>query len=179
MGYKYKELVTGDNIIGWTLVEKPTYIEKKKQHAYCRCVCGNERWVATKSLKNGSSTSCGCLGDAKRRLRSYESLYNWLKRSAAQRHIPVAMSYEEFCSFTLITTCHYCDAKVTWSEFNVFKKHKGGVVRYNLDRIDNKLPYTKDNCVVCCKRCNWGRGDSFSYAEWVQIGKLIASWQIA
>lgn len=26
----------------------------------CRCDCGVERWVQSASLKNGSSTSCGC-----------------------------------------------------------------------------------------------------------------------
>ena len=34
--------------------------QKKKSHWNCRCECGNEKVIYGKSLKNGSTTSCGC-----------------------------------------------------------------------------------------------------------------------
>lgn len=30
---------------------------------------------------------------------------------------------------------------------------------------------------TCCARCNWSKGDQFTYEEWKQIGDLIRSWK--
>lgn len=72
------------------------------------------------------------------------------------------LTYEEFVEFTSTLRCHYCQSEVTWAEFNV-DKHGNN---YNLDRKDHTKTYSKDNCVVCCARCNWGKQDQFSYDEW-------------
>ena len=36
------------------------------QKVLCRCDCGNVRSVATRELKNGKITSCGCDGTSRR-----------------------------------------------------------------------------------------------------------------
>ena len=35
--------------------------------------------------------------------------------------------------------------------------------KYNLDRKDNSIGYSKNNCVVCCSTCNYIKGDKFTY----------------
>ena len=71
-------------------------------------------------------------------------------------------SHEEFLEFTSTTSCHYCHAGITWTKFNVTKHGNA----YNLDRKDHTKNYVKENLVVCCARCNWGKQDQFTYEEW-------------
>lgn len=99
------------------------------------------------------------------RKRPYESLYNTFVDANKGRY-QVDLTYEEFREFTKHDRCHYCDAKITWAEYN---RNANGY-RYNLDRKDNTLGYSKDNLVACCLRCNYGKGFSFSYEQWRQIG---------
>jgi len=93
--------------------------------------------------------------------RPYGILYNKLVREA--RGHPVELTYEQYLGF-VEKNCHYCDAKLSWVKHN---NHKQSSFAHYVDRKDNSLGYTKDNCVVCCPRCNWGKGDSFTYEEWV------------
>ena len=66
--------------------------------------------------------------------------------------------------FTKINNCHYCGDDILWV------KHTGtGQHRYNLDRKDSNKGYSKDNCVVCCKKCNYMKGSEFSYEEFKEI----------
>ena len=60
--------------------------------------------------------------------------------------------------------------------YNLRTGHTTSCVRstaYNLDRKDSIKGYTKENCVVCCKRCNRAKSNLFSYEEWLEIGKFI------
>ncbi len=139
----------------------------------CECACGTRRGVLATSLTSGHSRSCGCSSAdyirAKRRLRPFEAVYKSLLRGAAKANQPIAMSYEEFLCFVVINECHYCGGMVEWKEY----LQAGDRVPYNLDRKNNDLGYSTLNCVVCCKRCNFGKADRFSYEEWVEIGKTI------
>ena len=51
VGSKYGEWTVISSIIDW---------RKTKPYYYCKCACGQERWVAGASLSSGYSTSCGC-----------------------------------------------------------------------------------------------------------------------
>ena len=44
----------------WTVVGPCKRHKDKTRDWYCRCDCGAENWVDENSLKNGTSTSCGC-----------------------------------------------------------------------------------------------------------------------
>lgn len=43
---------------------------------------------------------------------------------------------------------------------------------YNLDRKDNAVGYTVENCVVCCKSCNKTKWTSLDYEEMIAVGKI-------
>jgi hypothetical protein len=148
------------------------YTKPGKDRKYlwlCRCVCGTEREVSSTNLKHGGSLGCGCT-KVGNRIRPFESLYNiFLKES---RH-PVALTYSQFVDFTKINECHYCEAPVEWAEFHTTKNGS----KYNLDRKDNTQGYTKENCVVCCTRCNYAKHGHFTYEQMLQIGLLIRSWK--
>jgi hypothetical protein len=62
------------------------------------------------------------------------------------------LSLEEFLTLTK-QNCYYCGAPPG----NIQKSdHNNGDFVYNgIDRTDNDLGYTTDNCLPCCKPCNY------------------------
>jgi hypothetical protein len=152
--------------------------KKNLTHCLCRCDCGVTCEVPRTSLLSGNSQSCGCarIDNLKsRKLRPYEYLYNLLVARTKKRDgIVCDITYEDFVRFTEIGKCHYCGALVRWSENPRDRKQFG--YGYHLDRKDNDRPYSLENCVVCCRRCNWGKGDMFSYDEWKKIGEVIKTF---
>jgi hypothetical protein len=161
--------LTGKQLGLWTVVRlhsRGTIVLPVKW--LCRCACGTERVVTKKSL--AVSRSCGCVKMGLRK-RPYESLYNTFE---AQRKHDSNISYEDFVEFTKESGCHYCNFPIRWAKYNTNKNGNA----YNLDRKNNSLGYSVENCVVCCGRCNEAKSNHFTYAEWVQIGELIKSWHI-
>lgn len=142
-----------------------------------RCPCGKAFRVQECRVRQGRKyCSKGCAKGKQGPVAApFFWLYNKLKRSADRRRYNQVMSFEEFLTLTKETACHYCGAELQWSAYSSTLGKINGAM-YNLDRKDNNLGYTKDNVVPCCRRCNWGKGDMFTYEQWVQIGKVIQTF---
>lgn len=146
---------------------------------FCNCDCGVvNKPVLSILLTKGKARSCGCLEaenlakiSIARRLRPFEAIYNRLVKAASYRGYLCDLSYEEYLDFTKFEKCHYCSDTLNWSVYSTVEKG------HFIDRKDNTLGYTKDNCVVCCPRCNRSKSNSFSYKEWVEIGKTIREFR--
>ncbi len=154
----------------WTVLSLVSKPSSNLHHCtwLCRCACGAERTRTGSNLKKGKHRkTCACAGAANR-CHPFESLYNTLVKQAKDR-ASVHLSYEEYLVFTKQHTCHYCGVLLLWKPYNKLNGHK-------LDRKDNSLGYSKENCVVCCPRCNRAKSNHFTYEEWVKIGALIRSW---
>lgn len=166
--------LTGKVFGRWTVLGRIKNNKHNHCQYLCRCTCGSVRSVSSCNLVR-HSRSCGCLKleviRSRQNLRPYEALYRSFLRSATH---PVDITYEEFLEFAHESICHYCDLPVRWNEYLRVGRRS---FAYNLDRKDNKLGYTKDNCVVCCTRCNIGKSKHFTYDEWKQIGDVIRSWK--
>jgi len=150
-------------------------INKKKrghntEYAFLCRGCGREIWRRGCYLsKNDSPGYCHTCGNRKIwscKLQPFEHILTYLKR---QNH-PVFLSYEELLEFTHIETCEYCGSLVSWESRKSFKRCTHAT---NLDRKNNSLGYSKDNCVVYCWECNRVRGNVYSYYEMKKIGKLL------
>ena len=152
--------------------------KKNLTHCVCQCDCGTEVEVLRSSLLRGNAKSCGCARIAHlrgRKLRPFEYVYNLLVAKTKKRpDVTCNITYEDFVKFTEIGECHYCGTPVQWA-LNPDERSKFGY-GYHLDRKDNDEPYSKENCVVCCRRCNWGKGDMFTYEEWKKIGEVIKTF---
>jgi len=135
----------------------------------CECECGLRKIRTGSNLKKSINVR-GCHCGFSHRKRPYEALYNTLLKLAERRNLPVQLSYEEYLEFTQQKECHYCGEPLFWYPYNTMNGHK-------LDRKDHRDWYYKENCVVCCPRCNRAKSNHFSYDEWVQIGALIRSWR--
>jgi len=133
----------------------------------CICECGENKFVETGSLMSGNTKSCGCvsvermrnLGKSKR-LPNNEGLTNALYSKyvlgSKRRSIDFNLSKDEFISI-IKKDCCYCGD----SPSQIFKgSSEDHNLLYNgIDRKDNKVGYIKDNCVPCCKTCNYMKTD--------------------
>jgi len=121
--------------------------------------CQREIKARTDNLKNHS----GMCRMHTNRKRPFESTYASMLND--HRGFIDNMSYEEFLEFTFIKDCHYCTSNIRWEPFGTIMG-EFTTRAYYLDRKNNTLGHTKDNCVVSCTRCNRARGNRFSYWEW-------------
>jgi len=164
-----------DKIRNWTIVSRSQNYADGHPKWKCICDCGNIAFMSTSNLKRGKTNTCKKCYVAHNSLRPYEALYNLLCRVARER-TPVNLSYEDYLSFVNIKKCEYCKEKIIWvPHINIKKGMRGSA--YNLDRKNNSLGYTKENCVVCCGPCNQTKSDRFTYEQMLQIGALIKSWR--
>jgi hypothetical protein len=65
---------------------------------------------------------------------------------------------------TLLHPCYYC---------GTIDEPRG------LDRKDNDLGHTMDNCIPCCAVCNLTRGNRFTVDEMEEIGQVIAKIRLS
>jgi hypothetical protein len=136
----------------------------------CTCECGREVRTTSTNLHSGKSSGCASCNNGYKK-RPFEGLYNSLVGSCKRRGYEIDLTYEEYVAFTDERNCHYCGEGLNWIP------NGNARAGYKLDRKDNSLGYTKDNCVVCCPRCNWAKQDHFTYDEWKQLGDVIRTWK--
>lgn len=126
----------------------------------CLCECGNQCVILASRLKSGNTKSCGCLKSDITRLRwikpkgvaSFNEFF-WKYQDAAQRRgLDFKLSREEFRDITQ-KPCFYCGILPN----SIFGRRNtnGGYIHNGIDRINNSKGYTFDNCVPCCKICNY------------------------
>lgn len=146
-----------------------------RRKCLCRCDCGTVTNVFVHNLvrKKLFTKSCKRCGSLATRKRPYEAIYNRLKRVAKKINKGL-LSYEEFLLFTRKNDCQYCGALVEWTKHFATTRESS---RYNLDRKNNKKGYRANNLVVCCKSCNFTKGDRFTYEQFLKIGEVIRSFR--
>ncbi len=143
-----------------------------KQKIYIfKCInCSSE----IRSQHNYLSQHSGKCRSCCQRKDPFVAPYNELVHRCRKANRDISLTYEEFVGFTKICECHYCGSGIVWHPHT---KNKGkdilGSRSYKLDRKDNELGYSKDNCVVCCWECNQLKGNRFTYEEFIQISIFI------
>ena len=159
-----KELVSGDQINLWTVVERAPSIGRSLAYA-CRCICGYEKINTASDLRRGRTKGCRSCA---RHIRPYEALYNLFVGAARRRNISCSVTYEDFLIFTAVRECHYCGNPVVWAEHNIQKTSQA----YNLDRMDNTVGYHAANVTICCATCNATKLNLLTYEEMVAVGAI-------
>lgn len=119
--------------------------------------------------KKNTTYSELCRSCGRTTLPAYKSTYNFLCNGAKKKNIPLSLTFDDFLTFVKIEECVYCKTKIMWN------KHRERITstRYNLDRKDNSKGYTLENCVVCCKKCNYLKSDKFSFNEMTKIVNIL------
>lgn len=99
--------------------------------------------------------------------------YSSLVLRAKEKNLELNLTFEEFKKLKL-DDCHYCGVS------ELLLKFYCEVMRINtpfmtIDRKNNNRGYTKENCVTACFLCNKIKGNFFSYAEMLEIGKIFVN----
>ena len=103
----------------------------------------------------------------------FKGLYNHVVYISKNRKIENSLTFNEFLDFTKQNACYYCGNPVTWT---AHRHNRSDYYGYNLDRKDNNLGYTKENCVVCCETCNYMKR-MMTVESFIQHCEKIATYQ--
>lgn len=119
---------------------------KKKTTWLCKCDCGNEIEIKATNIKRLKHKSCGC---AIPYGPSVLSRFHEYQNGAKSKNRKFKLTFEEFEK--LITNkCYYC------GQDGDSKSHSDDPYGYcGIDRTNNNIGYIKNNCVSCCKKCNF------------------------
>lgn len=147
----------------------------------CQCDCGTIKIIKTDDLRSGDTKSCGCWNSeqrSKRAVNMYSKCIKYSPEEASARRV-WRNNYEEmeFEDFHIISQqpCYYCGEMPSNIQNGADKKSsenmkKNGNFTYNgLDRLDNTKPHSKENCVACCKWCNYAKRERTveEFKEWL------------
>lgn len=133
----------------------------------CLCECGNSTNVRSDLLTSGKTKSCSCLRKLPEGEGAKNTLYARYKKQAKERNLIFDLSIDDFTSLTK-GICYYCGLEPQQIAGN---KSFNGIYRYNgIDRLDNKIGYTKDNVVSCCGGCNHAKSD-MDYEDFKKVIK--------
>lgn len=173
----------------------------------CKCECGVEKVINGHSLRSGHTKACGgkgschhCYKDGLSNTKEYDRKYykkhkkrykeydkrrqlkddpKWVfvkLKSHNKKGTPIEFTEEEFIEWYSAQPkiCHYCDRSIgrTYGKGTV----PSGI---SIDRKDSKRPYSEENCVLCCRKCNLVKNDFWTYKEMKTIlGPLCKQkWQ--
>ena len=134
--------------------------------------------MSTANLTAGATISCGCykaegLNKKEYGISSFNHKYRGYKARARihKKNISFDLTKEEFRDIVL-QPCHYCN--IESSSVTMAKPTANGAfVSNGIDRVDSSKGYVKENCVPCCTRCNWMKGE-MSYTEFfLHIEKIF------
>ena len=154
----------------------------------CLCDCGKTCVATGKYLRQGKKRSCGCLQressleNAKKMheannlpdgVAAFNLLYAGYRCSAETRDISFNLTKEQVAEFTK-QRCFYCGAEPK----TVYAPDlpNGGYVYNGVDRKDSLLGYDLENCVSCCKMCNWMK-NAFTVEDFLSQCRAITEYQ--
>lgn len=147
----------------------------------CLCDCGNTTTIREDFFISGKTKSCGCIGSRNSIYKlnqkspgesAHNSHYRSYKNTAKRRNIEFLLNNNEFLTLTS-NNCFYCDSNPTELCYN---KHSHGIALANgIDRIDSAKSYSIDNCVTCCKNCNFAKA-SLSQENFFNLIKTIYTY---
>jgi phage pi2 protein 07 len=158
---KFKDL-TGMRIGRLTVVKFHKYEYSKglnrRNFWWCKCDCGKEKSINHYSLCKEKTLSCGCLQREINIQKSHrpEAGFNKVYRSYTHRARKegklFSLNPNDFFRLTQ-ENCNYCNTPPSQ-----ISKTMTPFIYNGIDRIDSNLGYTIENCVPCCKICNYAKG---------------------
>lgn len=143
--------------------------DREKQWVF-RCDCGREIIRSVTKVLNGHRISCGCKTArfATKKDSNFTVAYHEYKRGAKLRNHSWELS-RDLVRVLFTGDCFYCGAPPSI----VVNSCTGDVlVRNGIDRLDSSIGYTSGNCVSCCARCNYAKGN-MAYQEFIDFIKAV------
>lgn len=141
----------------------------------CICDCGSETLVTSSNLTSGNTLSCGChkikMSSIEPGGISWNYLYISSRQGAKRRDLVFELSKEDHRKLSE-QNCFYCNDSP--KRYNCYVRNDGTIRRSpsqetvdrawinagGIDRLNNDIGYTNDNCVACCSKCNFAKQDA-------------------
>lgn len=159
----------------------------------CRCKCGKERAQRRESLIKGFTKSCGCMALLfmhEARIKPDQHRLKWAayrnyKSAAKRRGYGFSLSFDEF-KVLMASDCHYCGMPPSLvykddylEKASSFYKAQARDFLYNgVDRVDNRLGYTSENCVAACGPCNRSK-HAMTLENWLKWISRLYEYQFS
>lgn len=178
--HKNAKEMAGCTFGDWTVLHRSDKTNRTGQVRWvCRCACGVERDVIGTTLRNGTSTGCGC-----RTFRQFAAaLVTHGLSNTPEHRIWIAMRARCRNPTTTKWTI-YGGRGITvdprWNDFATFLKDMGPrpSARHSIERRDGNLGYTPENCywaTITQQNRNTARnrfltyeGETMTIAEWAE-----------
>lgn len=155
-----RKLISGEKFNKLEIIEF-SYRKNHRDYYLCKCECGKEKIIMGVCLyrKRGSVTkSCGCLNKQARIdsrkpywYHAQKKIYHGYRSKAKERNISFELDWNTFIDL-ISKDCYYCGR---WHQAYLRTWVGSPIFTYNgIDRINNDLGYTKNNCITCCIDCN-------------------------
>lgn len=170
-GHERNRSLIGQTFGRLTVLEKAVGGNKHYVNYLCICICGNTKVVKSKRLVGGETKSCGCLHDEmvgttdeSKRMIKVKGIIDNYKYNSTKRNHSYELSDEE--AIKLLTgNCHYCGVE----PLHYHNKDVNKIFPYNgIDRKNSYEGYNINNCVSCCRTCNYLK-NSMSYDRFLDV----------
>jgi hypothetical protein len=136
-----------------------------------KCDCGKISFHVGTRVFKGEIRSCGCLRKCKTpELSGLKSAYSDYKYAAKARNLEFELNFEIFTELVR-KNCYYC-GKLPKERTRKYKTRLNGV-----DRKDNNMGYTLNNCVSCCSECNICK-NKMNYYQFLDHIKTIYNYMV-
>ena len=151
----------------------------------CRCDCGEERVVSSRSLRSGHTSSCGCyqreimknpkhVTHGMRKTRLWR-IWHGMRVRAGDLKCNRPYEVERYKDRGISV----CDEWRCFENFAKWALSHGYEDGLQIDRIDNDGPYSPDNCrwVTCRENCN-NRGNTRRLSDGTPLSLFVSGFGI-
>lgn len=164
------ENLVGEKIGNWIILEfSHTKIRCKNRYRHywlAECInCKFHRKMEKHNMACGSKCQ-HCFGKKQGEAGLLVLMDNYIRNSKNNERI-FELNKNDFIALTS-SPCHYCltpPEKICRGD-KKSKSHWGDYYYNGIDRVDNNIGYTLDNCVSCCVICNRAK-NNLNYKDFV------------
>ena len=141
----------------YTAIEIADATDNRHPKWKVKCFRGHVFTSTYSDLNRGRKKLCPDCRLYESNLSPVKSLYSNYQRGALKRGLAFELQLSEF-QFLIEKDCQYCGAKP--SQYYKKKDMKVGLYYNGIDRRVNTIGYKLNNCLTCCKFCNYAKGKS-------------------
>ena len=168
-------LRTKNNYVGMKFgkitITNQYYLDRGNLRVDFTCDCGNKETNKVFRTVKTRTMCFNCSRILPTGVGAFNMLWYSYTRSAKRRNLEFKLTKEKFKEI-IQQNCFYCGGIPS----NIMKSTGGEYIYNGIDRRDNNIGYTLENCVPACKNCNFFKFQS-SQSDFLNHVKKIYEYQ--